>query len=73
MTDHTETQPAPNVSTEHPQGNGAGAAPTETQPAPNISTEHQSPGDARAPSDQLDRKREPEDDGGRKSTLTRDA
>ncbi|MES2754630.1 MAG: hypothetical protein V4659_08195 [Pseudomonadota bacterium] len=28
---------------------------TETQPAPNISTEHQAPGDARRPSDTLDR------------------
>ena len=30
--------------------------PTETQPKPNISTEHQNEGDARRPSDMLDRK-----------------
>ena len=30
--------------------------PTETQPRPNISTEHQNEGDARRPSDVLDRK-----------------
>jgi len=30
--------------------------PTETQPRPNISTEHQNTGDARRPSDVLDRK-----------------
>ena len=30
--------------------------PTETQPSPNISTEHQNAGDARRPSDVLDRK-----------------
>lgn len=38
--------------------------PTETQPAPDISTEHQREGDARRPSDTLDRDRpreEPED------------
>jgi len=29
--------------------------PTTTQPAPNISTEHQKDGDARKPSDTLDR------------------
>lgn len=29
--------------------------PTQTQPAPNISTEHQREGDARRPSDTLDR------------------
>lgn len=29
--------------------------PTKTQPAPNISTEHQEEGDARHPSDTLDR------------------
>ena len=35
--------------------------PTETQPRPNISTEHQDKGDARRPSDTLDRepKRDP--------------
>jgi len=30
--------------------------PTESEPNPNISTEHQSEGDARRPSDVLDRK-----------------
>jgi len=30
---------------------------TETQPAPNISTEHQNEGDARHPSDRLDKDR----------------
>ena len=57
MTDdaHTETQPRPNLSTE-PGIKGKGAVrPTETQPSPNISTEHQREGDARAPSDTLDR------------------
>ena len=44
--------------------------PTETQPAPNLSTEHQRPGDARRPSDTLDREQAPEaDDGGRKSSF----
>lgn len=35
--------------------------PTETQPAPNISTEHQREGDARLPSDTLDRDQPPEE------------
>jgi hypothetical protein len=73
MTEPTETQPAPNVSTEHADGDGAVVAPTTTQPAPNLSTEHQKPGDARVPGDQLDRERKPQDDGGRKSSLTGDA
>jgi hypothetical protein len=51
--ENTETQPQPNLSTE------PGAKPvqdgTSTQPAPNISTEHQREGDARHPSDTLDR------------------
>jgi len=52
---HTETQPRPNLSTE-PGAKDAQAVPsTETQPSPNISTEHQREGDARAPSDTLDR------------------
>lgn len=38
---------------------------------PNLSTEHQRPGDAKKPSDTLDRDHPPaEDDGGRKSSLT---
>lgn len=41
--------------------------------ARNISTEHQQPGDARKPKDTLDRDQGPgEDDGGRKTSLTRD-
>lgn len=35
---------------------------TETQPVPNISTEHQKDGDARKPSDTLDRGQRPETD-----------
>jgi hypothetical protein len=67
------TQPAPNVSTKHPQGRDDGAhRPTTTQPSPNLSTEHQEDGDARAPSDGLDRGRPArEGDGGRKSSLTK--
>jgi len=43
---------------------------TETR-APNLSTEHQKEGDARRPSDQLDRHQGPgEDDGGRKTSFT---
>jgi hypothetical protein len=48
--------------------------PTETQPAPNLSTEHQKEGDARRPSDTLDRGQEDAaDDGGRKSSFTKNA
>ena len=52
--------------------------PTETQPAPNLSTEHQKEGDARRPSDTLDRdqddaQEEGTDDGGRKSSFTRNS
>ncbi len=37
---------------------------------PNLSTEHQKPGDAKKPSDTLDRDQpQREDDGGRKSSL----
>jgi hypothetical protein len=36
---------------------------TETQPNPNISTEHQKQGDARKPSDTLDRRQEADTDG----------
>jgi hypothetical protein len=39
--------------------------------SPNLSTEHQKEGDARRPSDQLDRHQGPgEDDGGRKTSFT---
>ena len=45
--------------------------PTTETRAPNLSTEHQKEGDARRPSDQLDRHQGPgEDDGGRKTTFT---
>jgi hypothetical protein len=45
-----------------------------TQPQPNLSTEHQRQGDAKRPSDQLDRDQPPaSDDGGRKSSFTGDA
>lgn len=47
--------------------------PTETQPAPNISTEHQRDGDARLPSDTLDRDQPSGDDGGRKGASTKRA
>ena len=44
--------------------------PGETADAANISTEHQEEGDAKRPSDTLDRDQAPpEDDGGRKSSL----
>jgi hypothetical protein len=70
----TQTQPRPNISTEHPQGADAGEyKPTSTQPAPNISTEHQAAGDARRPSDGLDRGQPAQPDGDRKSSLTHDA
>ncbi|SDA11002.1 hypothetical protein [Sphingomonas sp. NFR15] len=52
---HTETQPRPNLSTEPGEKKTADNAATETQPAPNLSTEHQKEGDARSPSDTLDR------------------
>jgi hypothetical protein len=69
----TTTQPAPNISTEHPQGaDDAPPAPTTTQPAPNISTEHQEEGDARRPGDGLDRGR-PQIGDDRKTSLTRNA
>ncbi|MBB4153642.1 hypothetical protein GGQ80_001548 [Sphingomonas jinjuensis] len=43
-------------------------------PDHNLSTEHQKTGDAKQPSDTLDRDRPPaKDDGGRKSSLTRNA
>ena len=46
--------------------------PTIETRRPNLSTEHQKEGDARRPSDQLDRNQPPpEPDGGRKSSFTR--
>ena len=52
---HTETQPRPNLSTEPGVKDEDPVGPTETQPRPNLSTEHQREGDARSPSDTLDR------------------
>jgi len=47
--------------------------PSGEQPSPNLSTRHQREGDAKRPSDQLDRGQSPAaDDGGRKSSLTGD-
>ena len=48
--------------------------PTTETRAPNLSTEHQKEGDARRPSDQLDRNQGPgADDGGRKTSFTKNA
>jgi hypothetical protein len=45
--------------------------PTTETRTPNLSTEHQKEGDARRPSDQLDRHQGPgKDDGGRKTSFT---
>jgi hypothetical protein len=56
MADTTnDTQPRPNVSTEPGEKGMADNSATSTQPSPNISTEHQREGDARSPSDTLDR------------------
>ena len=52
--ENTETQSSPNLSTE-PGSKPIQSEGTSTQPAPNISTEHQREGDARHPSDTLDR------------------
>lgn len=52
---HTETQSRPNLSTEPGRKHPDPAGGTETQPHPNLSTEHQQEGDARSPSDTLDR------------------
>lgn len=51
---NNETQPRPNPSTE-PGEKSAPLEKTSTQTAPNISTEFQREGDARHPSDTLDR------------------
>lgn len=53
--EQTETQPRPNISTEPGKKNLAQNSATQTQDRPNISTEHQREGDARSPSDTLDR------------------
>lgn len=44
--------------------------PTEVTERPNLSTEHQRDGDARRPSDQLDKGQESEETIPRKSSLT---
>lgn len=53
--EHTETQPRPNLSTEPGRKEVAPNSATQTQGRPNLSTEHQREGDARSPSDTLDR------------------
>ena len=48
--------------------------PTTETRAPNLSTEHQKEGDARRPSDQLDRNQSGnQPDGGRKTSFTKNA
>lgn len=54
MSEMEETQPRPNLSTE-PGDKSALGEGTRMQTAPNLSTEHQREGDARLPSDTLDR------------------
>ena len=54
MSENEETQPRPNLSTE-PGDKSALGEGTRRQPTPNLSTEHQREGDARLPSDTLDR------------------
>ncbi|AMK17375.1 MULTISPECIES: hypothetical protein [Sphingobium] len=53
--EHTGTQPHPNLSTEPGRKELASNTRTQTQSDPNLSTEHQREGDARSPSDTLDR------------------
>jgi hypothetical protein len=56
LTDETtKTQGHPNLSTEPGHKGHVPDEATETQPSPNLSTEHQKDGDARSPSDTLDR------------------
>ena len=52
---HTGTQSRPNLSTEPGAKGTSPNSGTQTQPRPNVSTEHQKEGDARSPSDTLDR------------------
>ena len=47
------------------------AKPTETQPAPNLSTENQDKGDARRPSDLLDKGQEDNSPDDEKTSLTK--
>jgi hypothetical protein len=69
----TETQPRPNLSTEPGHKNLASNSATETQPHPNLSTEHQQEGDARSPSDTLDRGQGDDHGSADKTSLTKDA
>jgi hypothetical protein len=54
MPEDNDTQSRPNLSSEPGDKSGL-AGGTQQQPAPNLSTEHQREGDARFPSDTLDR------------------
>lgn len=72
MTDTTnDTQPRPNQSTEPGAKGMAENSATETQPRPNISTEHQMEGDARSPSDTLDRGQDEADSSGQQDVEDR--
>lgn len=66
-----------NAQTEKPRSssmNDKAIKPTTETRAPNLSTEHQKDGDARRPSDQLDRNQGPgQADGGRKTSFTKNA
>lgn len=53
--EHTETQPRPNGAPAPGHKDLAANSATQTQDRPNLSTEHQHDGDARRPSDTLDR------------------
>ena len=71
--ERTETQPRPNLSTEPGHKHLAPNSGTQTQPSPNISTEHQEEGDARSPSDTLDRGQDDSDETPDKTSLTKNA
>jgi hypothetical protein len=66
---HDAPTPTP---TPIPKPTPPSAAPGE-QEHPNLSTQYQREGDAKRPSDQLDRGQQPAPDGGRKSSLTHDS
>lgn len=68
--EQTETQPRPNLSTEPGAKDIAPNSRTETQGRPNLSTEHQEEGDARSPSDTLDRGQEDNADPADKASLS---
>lgn len=67
----TKTQPRPNLSTEPREKRVAPNSRTETQQRPNLSTEHQKEGDARSPSDTLDRGQDDRGDPSDKTSLTK--